>query len=75
MTFTIGTTIPGVIVSWVMKFGDGHQASGQGKPPATVVHTYAKAGTYAAYLIVAQQQRYGAVQYIVPRNGLVIHVR
>ncbi|MFI5034797.1 MAG: PKD domain-containing protein [Acidimicrobiales bacterium] len=74
VVFTIGTTIPGVIVSWVMKFGDGFQTSGQGKPPASVSHTYAKKGVYVAYLLVAQQQQYGAVQYLVPRNGIVIQV-
>ncbi|MDE3064593.1 MAG: PKD domain-containing protein [Acidobacteriota bacterium] len=74
VSFTIGTTIPGVITSWVIKFGDGYQAQGRGRPPATVAHTYAKKGVYLAYLIVAQQQKYGGVQYIVPRGGLVIHV-
>ena len=73
--FTIGTTIPGVIVSWVMKFGDGFQQSGQGKPPTTVSHTYIKKGVYLAYLAVSQQQQYGGVQYIVPRNGLAIQVQ
>jgi PKD repeat protein len=72
--FTIGTTIPGVISSWVMKFGDGAQQGGQGKPPTSVSHTYTKKGVYLAYLVVAQQQQYGGVQYIVPRNGLAIQV-
>lgn len=73
--FTIGTTIPGVIVSWVMKFGDGYQQNGQGKPPTSVSHTYTKKGVYLAYLVVSQQQQYGGVQYIVPRNGLPIQVK
>lgn len=73
--FTIGTTIPGVIVSWVMKFGDGSQQSGQGKPPTSVSHTYTKKGGYLVFLIVSQQQQYGGVQYVVPRNGLAIQVR
>lgn len=73
--FTIGTTIPGVIISWVMKFGDGSQQGGQGKPPASVSHTYTKKGVYLAYLVVSQQQQYGGVQYIVPRNGLAIQVQ
>lgn len=72
--FAIGTTIPGVIVSWVMKFGDGSQQSGQGKPPSSVSHTYTKKGTFLAYLLVSQQQQYGGVQYVVPRNGLAIQV-
>ncbi len=73
--FTIGTTIPGVIVSWVMKFGDGYQQQGNGKPPASVSHTYSKKGTFLAYLLVSQQQQYGGVQYVVPRNGLAIQVK
>jgi len=73
--FTIGTTIPGVIVSWVMKFGDGYQQSGHGKPPSSVSHTYAKKGTFLAFLVVSQQQQYGGVQYVVPRNGLAIQVK
>ena len=73
--FTIGTTIPGVIVSWVMKFGDGSQQSGQGKPPTSVSHTYTKKGGYLAFLLVSQQQQYGGVQYVVPRNGLAIQVK
>ncbi len=73
--FTIGTTIPGVIVSWVMKFGDGYQQQGNGKPPASVSHTYTKKGTFLAFLLVSQQQQYGGVQYVVPKNGLAIQVK
>ncbi len=75
VNFTIGTTIPGVIVSWVMKFGDGYQQQGNGKPPTSVSHTYAKKGTFLAFLLVSQQQQYGGVQYVVPRNGLAIQVK
>ena len=73
--FTLGTNIPGTVVSWEVVFGDGYRTSGSGKPPATVSHTYTKKGTYGAYLVVAQQQQYGGVQYIVPRGGLAITVR
>jgi PKD repeat protein len=72
--FTLGSNIPGTIVSWQLQFGDGQRAGGSGKPPASVSHTYAKAGTYAAFLVVAQQQQYGGVQYVVPRGGLAISV-
>jgi PKD repeat protein len=75
VTFTLGTNIPGLIVSWQLQFGDGQRTGGSGKPPATVAHTYTKAGTYGAFLIVAQQQQYGGVQYIVPRGGLAITIR
>ena len=74
MTFTLGTNIPGTIVSWELIFGDGARTSGSGKPPTTVSHTYPKAGTYGAYLVVAQQQQYGGVQYIVSRGGLAVTV-
>jgi PKD repeat protein len=50
VTFTLGTNIPGNIASWQLQFGDGQRT---GKPPATVSHTYTKAGTYGALLIVA----------------------
>jgi len=73
--FALGTNIPGQIVSWQLQFGDGQRAGGSGKPPATVAHTYAKAGTYAAFLVVAQQQQYGGVQFIVPRGGLIVTVK
>jgi PKD repeat protein len=72
--FTLGTNIPGQVVSWVLQFGDGFRAQGSGRPPGSVTHTYSKAGVYLAYLVVAQQQQYGGVQYIVPRNGLPISV-
>jgi PKD repeat protein len=75
VTFTLGTNIPGNIVSWVLVFGDGFRQQGTGKPPATVSHSYTKKGTYAAFLTVAQQQQYGGVQYTVPRGGLAISVR
>jgi hypothetical protein len=38
-------------------------ASGQGAPPATITHTFAKKGKFRVYLFVAQQQQYGGVQY------------
>src|SRR5262249_7714076 len=72
--FTLQTSIPGQLVSWKVVFGDGAQATGQGAPPASVSHTYAKAGTYAAFLVLAQQQQYGGVQYTAPRGGLAISV-
>ena len=74
-TFSLGTNIPGQVVSWTLIFGDGARQSGSGRPPSTVAHTYNKAGTYAAVLEVAQQQQYGPVLYEVPRGGLLITVR
>jgi PKD repeat protein len=72
--FTTSVNIPGQIVSWQLRFGDGQTAGGPGKPPSTVLHTYSRRGTFGALLIVAQQQQYGGVQYIVPRGGLGITV-
>jgi PKD repeat protein len=75
VTFTLGSNIPGQVVSWQLQFGDGQRAGGSGRPPATVSHSYTKAGTYLAFLVVSQQQQYGGVQFIVPRYGLAITVR
>jgi hypothetical protein len=55
-------------------FGDGSRTSGTGAPPASVTHTYARAGTYGAFLVVAQQQQYGGVQYTYARGGLAVVV-
>jgi len=63
VTFATTVNVPPTIVSWQMLFGDGQSASGAGRPPATVTHTYAKKGTFRAYLYVAQQQQYGGVRY------------
>ena len=72
--FALTTSIPGQLVSWEVIFGDGTRTSGQGAPPASVSHTYAKKGTYAAFLVLAQQQQYGGVQYTAPRGGLAVSV-
>jgi PKD repeat protein len=72
--FALTTSIPAQLVSWEVIFGDGSRATGQGAPPASVTHTYTTAGTYAAYLVVAQQQQYGGVQYTAPRGGFAISV-
>ena len=72
--FSITVNIPGKVVSWEVRFGDGQTAAGPGKPPSTVNHTYSRRGTYAAYLLVSQQQQYGGVQYVYPRGGLIITV-
>jgi PKD repeat protein len=73
--FALAANIPGQIVSWELIFGDGSRQTGSGKPPASVGHTYSKAGTYGAYLVVSQQQAYGGVQYTAPKGGLAIVVR
>jgi PKD repeat protein len=72
--FALATSIPGQLVSWEVVFGDGSRTSGLGAPPASLTHTYARAGTYAAFLVLAQQQQYGGVQYTAPRGGLAISV-
>jgi PKD repeat protein len=64
VTFTTVENVPPKVVSWKIDFGDHTQAaSGQGAPPATITHTFAKKGTFRVYLFVAQQQQYGGVQY------------
>ena len=43
----------GPLASWTLDFGDGSPAaSGDGDPPATIAHTYAKPGTFTATLTV-----------------------
>lgn len=43
----------GPLASWTLDFGGGSPAaSGTGDPPATIAHTYAKAGTFTATLTV-----------------------
>ena len=74
VTFSLGTTIAGQIVSWVLLFGDGSRQSGSGHPPTTLAHSYTRAGVYGAVLQVLQQQKYGGVLYEVPRGGLPVVV-
>jgi PKD repeat protein len=63
VTFTTVENVPPRIESWKIAFGDGQLEFGQGVPPATTTHTFAKKGTYRARLYVVQHQRYGSVQY------------
>src|SRR4029077_6444389 len=51
VTFTLGTSVKN-ITTWSVDFGDGQHTGGVGKPPASVSHTYTKAGTYAANFAV-----------------------
>jgi PKD repeat protein len=63
VTFATTVNVPPTIASWQILFGDGQSASGSGRPPASVAHTYTKKGTFRVYLYVAQQQQYGGVRY------------
>ncbi len=49
--FDIAVNIP-KIVGWEIAFGDGQVQRGNGTPPDTAIHTYAKDGVYTAFLIV-----------------------
>ena len=40
------------ISSWTLDFGDGQSTSGNGAPPASIVHTYSAAGAFDAVLTV-----------------------
>jgi phospholipase C len=56
------TTGAGVHASWTLDFGDGSSvASGTGKPPASIPHTYTAAGTYTATLTVDNAQGKGTI--------------
>ncbi len=72
VTFSITVNIPGRIVSWQLRFGDGQTAAVRGRPPGRVGHTLARRGTYAAYLLVTQQQQYAGVLYVTPRSAQAI---
>src|SRR5258708_32151469 len=51
VTFTMGTTVQN-ITTWTLDFGDGQHTGGGGNPPASVAHTYTKAGAYTATFAV-----------------------
>src|SRR5258708_6405763 len=51
VTFTMGTTVQN-ITTWTLDFGDGQHTGGGGNPPASVAHTYTKAGAYKATFAV-----------------------
>jgi PKD repeat protein len=53
VTFTLESGIDKV-ARWQLVFGDGELAQGNGEPPSTVDHAYAKDGVYNATLIVFQ---------------------
>jgi hypothetical protein len=50
------------------------RTSGSGASPASVSHTCAKAGSYAVFFVIAQQQQKGGVQYTFPHGGLAVSV-
>jgi hypothetical protein len=52
VTFSIAAKLTVPIQGWLLVFDDGTEATGDGPPPATVKHTYAKKGIYPATLIV-----------------------
>jgi hypothetical protein len=50
--FSIDAKLTVPIQQWLLVFDDGTEIGGAGPPPATVKHTYTKAGVYPATLIV-----------------------
>ncbi len=55
VTFALSTTVQN-IATWSIDFGDGDRAGGAGNPPATLYHTYAKAGSYKPQFAVKPGQ-------------------
>jgi PKD repeat protein len=55
VTFALGTRV-GSITTWRLDFGDGQHTGGGGNPPASVTHTYTKAGTYKPQFAVKPGQ-------------------
>jgi phospholipase C len=49
-----GSKSAGGIARWSLDFGDGMSRSGNGAPPASIAHTYGRAGGYEAVLTVRQ---------------------
>jgi hypothetical protein len=52
VTFSIQAKLNVAIVHWEVLFGDGGEIDGNGKPPATLKHTYKTDGVYHAVLFV-----------------------
>jgi PKD repeat protein len=52
VTFSIAAKLSVPIQQWQLVFGDGSSQSGAGQPPASVAHTYGKAGIFQALLFV-----------------------
>ena len=73
--FTLASMFTGNVTSWQVVFGDGKQAHGNGAPPASVAHTYARAGTFRAYVVLSEAaaDRYTRLQ--IPAKGLPVTVR
>jgi hypothetical protein len=73
--FTLASMFTGNVTAWQVVFGDGKQASGKGAPPASVAHTYARAGSFRAYVVLSEAtaDRYTRLQ--IPARGLPVSVR
>jgi hypothetical protein len=57
--FAINAKLTVPIVHWRVLFGDGQQLEGNGVPPVSVNHNYAKAGVYQALLVVYHGPPFG----------------
>lgn len=65
VTFTLESGIDKVL-RWQLVFGDGQIAQGEGEPPPTVDHSYARDGVYTATLVVYQAPPFtpAAIRYL-----------
>jgi PKD repeat protein len=72
--FALATMNPGKVSTWQVVFGDGTRTGGKGRPPASVDHTYARAGSYRAYVIFTDKGTASYIRYSVPAGGLPVPV-
>src|SRR6185437_9578623 len=73
--FTLASMFAGRVSSWQLVFGDGTTASGKGAPPASVAHTYARGGTFRAYVVLSETTADRYARLRGPAKGLSVTVR
>jgi PKD repeat protein len=72
--FALATLNPGGISTWQVLFGDGTKTGGTGRPPASVTHTYARSGTYRAYVVYTDKGTASYIRYSAPAGGLPVPI-
>ena len=73
VTFAIAARLSAPIVHWLLIYGDGAQAEGNGPPPTTLQHSYKRKGIYQPTLIVFQAPPFtpDAAQFLVSAGVVV----
>jgi hypothetical protein len=73
--FTLTSRFAGNVTSWQVVFGDGKQANGKGALPASVAHTYARSGTFRAYVVLSEATADRYTRLRIPAEGLPVSIR